>query len=112
MLPGCGLSGVISRRYRGAGLTVCTHHRGPWSCDSFGCAAEFARGRFSRRNLECQEFTNNDTRSLGRPLTRPLMTRPPEPTVRRYGKVFDEVATEYDRHRPGYPDELVDHACR
>jgi SAM-dependent methyltransferase len=27
-------------------------------------------------------------------------------------KVFDEVAAEYDRHRPAYPDELIDQACR
>ena len=40
------------------------------------------------------------------------MTRLPESTARRYGKVFDEVAAEYDRHRPTYPDELVDQACR
>jgi ubiquinone/menaquinone biosynthesis C-methylase UbiE len=26
--------------------------------------------------------------------------------------VFDEVAADYDRHRPAYPDELVDQACR
>ena len=26
--------------------------------------------------------------------------------------VFDEVAAEYDRHRPAYPDELIDQACR
>jgi len=39
------------------------------------------------------------------------MTRLPESTARRYGKVFDEIAAEYDRHRPAYPDELVDHAC-
>jgi SAM-dependent methyltransferase len=32
--------------------------------------------------------------------------------VRQYGKVFDEVAAEYDRNRPGYPGELVDEACR
>ena len=25
---------------------------------------------------------------------------------------FDDVAADYDRHRPTYPDELVDHACR
>ena len=31
--------------------------------------------------------------------------------ARRYSKVFDEVAAEYDRHRPTYPDELVDRAC-
>jgi SAM-dependent methyltransferase len=30
---------------------------------------------------------------------------------RRFGAVFDTVAVEYDRHRPTYPDELVDHAC-
>ena len=40
------------------------------------------------------------------------MTRPPEPAARRYGKVFDEIAAAYDRHRPAYPDELVDQACR
>lgn len=32
-------------------------------------------------------------------------------TARRYGRLFDEVAAEYDRSRPSYPDELVDHAC-
>lgn len=32
--------------------------------------------------------------------------------VRQYGKVFDEVAAQYDRNRPGYPGELVDEACR
>src|SRR5271170_884173 len=40
------------------------------------------------------------------------MTRLPGSTARRYGKVFDEMAAEYDRHRPAYPDELVDQACR
>jgi SAM-dependent methyltransferase len=30
----------------------------------------------------------------------------------RYGQVFDEVAAEYDRRRPAYPDELVDRACQ
>jgi ubiquinone/menaquinone biosynthesis C-methylase UbiE len=33
-------------------------------------------------------------------------------TARRYGKVFDEIAAEYDRRRPAYPDELVDRACQ
>ena len=40
------------------------------------------------------------------------MTRRPESTARRYGKVFDEIAVEYDRYRPAYPDELIDQACR
>jgi SAM-dependent methyltransferase len=40
------------------------------------------------------------------------MTRLPESTARRYGKAFDEIAAEYDRHRPAYPDELIDQACR
>jgi SAM-dependent methyltransferase len=40
------------------------------------------------------------------------MTRPPESSARRYGKVFDEIAAEYDRHRPAYPDELIDRACQ
>jgi len=39
------------------------------------------------------------------------MTRLPESTARRYGKVFDEIAAEYDRHRPAYPDQLIDQAC-
>jgi SAM-dependent methyltransferase len=30
---------------------------------------------------------------------------------RSYGRVFDEVADEYDRHRPAYPDALIDHVC-
>jgi ubiquinone/menaquinone biosynthesis C-methylase UbiE len=40
------------------------------------------------------------------------MTRLPESAARRYGQVFDEIAPEYDRHRPAYPDELLDQACR
>ena len=31
---------------------------------------------------------------------------------RDYGAAFDDVAAEYDRSRPTYPDELVDRACR
>src|SRR6266436_9468191 len=40
------------------------------------------------------------------------MTRPSAPTARCYGKVFDEIAAEYDRRRPAYPDELIDQACQ
>src|SRR6266704_3629170 len=40
------------------------------------------------------------------------MTPQPESTARRYGKVFDEIAAEYDRRRPAYPDELIDQACQ
>jgi SAM-dependent methyltransferase len=29
----------------------------------------------------------------------------------RNGEVFNEVAEEYDRHRPTYPDALIDRAC-
>lgn len=32
-------------------------------------------------------------------------------TARSHGKVFDTIAAEYDRNRPSYPDELVEHAC-
>jgi SAM-dependent methyltransferase len=31
--------------------------------------------------------------------------------TRRCGAAFDEVAEAYDRHRPTYPDALVDRAC-
>jgi SAM-dependent methyltransferase len=40
------------------------------------------------------------------------MTPLPDSAARGYGRVFDEIAAEYDRHRPGYPDELIDQACR
>ena len=30
--------------------------------------------------------------------------------ARSYGAVFNEVADEYERHRPSYPDELIDRA--
>jgi len=37
----------------------------------------------------------------------------PDGTLQRsYGKVFDRVAGEYDRHRPTYPEQLIDLACR
>ncbi len=32
--------------------------------------------------------------------------------ARRYGAVFDTVADEYDRHRPTYPDQLIDLVCQ
>lgn len=31
--------------------------------------------------------------------------------LRSYGRAFDEIAGEYDRYRPAYPDALIDHAC-
>lgn len=40
------------------------------------------------------------------------MTPLPTSSARQYDKVFDEVAAEYDRNRPMYPDELVDQACQ
>jgi len=36
----------------------------------------------------------------------------PDGTLQRsYGKVFNQVAAEYDRHRPTYPEQLIDLAC-
>jgi ubiquinone/menaquinone biosynthesis C-methylase UbiE len=40
------------------------------------------------------------------------MTPLPRSSARQSGKVFDEVAAEYDRNRPTYPDQLVDQACQ
>ena len=40
------------------------------------------------------------------------MTGLPGSAARRYATAFDGVAAEYDRHRPAYPDELVDRACQ
>lgn len=31
--------------------------------------------------------------------------------VGSYGRVFNAIADEYDRHRPAYPDALIDRAC-
>jgi SAM-dependent methyltransferase len=31
--------------------------------------------------------------------------------ARSYGTVFNQVAGEYDRHRPAYPEALIDQAC-
>lgn len=36
---------------------------------------------------------------------------PRQAADRRYGSVFNEIAEDYDRHRPSYPDALVDRAC-
>ncbi len=33
-------------------------------------------------------------------------------STRHFGKVFDQIAIDYDRHRPSYPDKLIDHACQ
>ena len=36
----------------------------------------------------------------------------PEGTLQRsHGTVFNRIAASYDRHRPAYPEELIDHAC-
>jgi SAM-dependent methyltransferase len=32
--------------------------------------------------------------------------------ARSYATVFNEIAGEYDRHRPRYPDALIDQACK
>ncbi len=32
--------------------------------------------------------------------------------ARSYATVFNEIAGEYDRHRPAYPDALIDQACK
>jgi SAM-dependent methyltransferase len=37
----------------------------------------------------------------------------PDGTLQRsYGKAFDQIAAEYDRHRPAYPEQLIDRACQ
>jgi cyclopropane fatty-acyl-phospholipid synthase-like methyltransferase len=41
-----------------------------------------------------------------------LVSVPDGTPERRYGKVFNQVAAEYDRRRPTYPEQLVDLACR
>jgi SAM-dependent methyltransferase len=36
---------------------------------------------------------------------------PRQPPARSYGRIFNEIAEDYDRHRPTYPDALLDRAC-
>ncbi len=48
-------------------------------------------------------------RSVGR--TAYLVGVPDGTLQRSYGKVFDQVAVAYDRHRPTYPEQLIDLAC-
>lgn len=40
------------------------------------------------------------------------MSVPEGALQRSYGKAFDQVAASYDRHRPTYPEQLIDLACR
>lgn len=40
------------------------------------------------------------------------MSVPDGTQQRSYGRVFNQVAAEYDRHRPTYPPQLVDLACQ
>jgi SAM-dependent methyltransferase len=47
---------------------------------------------------------------VGAVIYRELM--PPQLAARSYGRVFNEIAEDYDRHRPTYPDVLVDEACK
>src|SRR3954462_8014786 len=37
---------------------------------------------------------------------------PDAANARSYATVFNEIAGEYDRHRPAYPDALIDQACK
>ena len=40
------------------------------------------------------------------------VTMPNAASARSYATVFNEIAGEYDRHRPAYPDALIDQACK
>jgi SAM-dependent methyltransferase len=40
-----------------------------------------------------------------------LAAMPSDTDARVYGMFFNDVAGEYDRHRPTYPDRLIDRAC-
>ncbi len=40
-----------------------------------------------------------------------LSPMPNAANPRIYGTVFNEIADDYDRHRPAYPDALIDQAC-
>lgn len=40
------------------------------------------------------------------------MTKMTSASTRHFGKVFEQIAIDYDRYRPGYPDDLIDYACQ
>ena len=40
-----------------------------------------------------------------------LEAMPRQAEVRSHGRVFDDIAEQYDRHRPAYPDAIIDRAC-
>ena len=55
-----------------------------------------------------------DLPSNARPAVSAVLYReavPRQADVRSYGAVFDDVAEDYERHRPSYPDRLIDRAC-
>jgi SAM-dependent methyltransferase len=49
-------------------------------------------------------------RSAGRRIAY-FVAMPDGPLQRSYGTVFNRVAASYDRHRPAYPEGLIDCAC-
>jgi ubiquinone/menaquinone biosynthesis C-methylase UbiE len=49
-------------------------------------------------------------RSVGRAAY--LVSVPDGTLQRSYGKIFDQVAAEYDRRRPTYPEQLIDRVCQ
>src|SRR5512142_2269915 len=107
------------------------HRRSPASCRTRSSASSTASATTSKSMRSprfcASSWERNDpqassapTRRRGPPrersatspaavIYRPLMADSAE--ARSYGKVFNEIAEAYDRHRPAYPDALIDRAC-
>ncbi len=61
------------------------------------------------RAIALRTPSSNPEHSVGRVAY--LVGVPDQTLQRDHGKVFDRVAAEYDRHRPTYPEQLIDLAC-
>jgi SAM-dependent methyltransferase len=75
---------------------------------AFGSRSCAALGRLVRRAAEPGRDSRAAPRSRG-VLSPSSMSE--GALARSYGKVFNEIAVEYDRNRPTYPDALVEEAC-
>jgi SAM-dependent methyltransferase len=83
-----------------------------WASVSFPAVAKLPGQRLGLRLVE-DELHRADLASNPSPIQASVyVSRMPDGTLARsYGKVFNDVAVEYDRNRPAYPDALLDRAC-
>lgn len=73
--------------------------------------AEYNELKLHLDGLEYERYTEQKGQFVERVLRELSLRSAAGPGAHWYGTVFDEVAEDYDRHRPSYPDVLVDRAC-